>query len=231
MIIHAYVSNNLKMNHRHILILALFFQITLTLNCQETKIDSTILSVDTATIDGIQYKAIFKTNDDFYILDSNENIVFKSNVYSRSFEFVDFDNDGMKDILFNYNSNIPINDLLLYDINNKGFTPVEDFSKYPEPIKIKGTKYFYSYHKSGCADMIWDSDLFFIQNFRAVPLGYISGDGCIDEEEKGGIYIYKIKGDKKTLFKTFDIETINKFTDNKWGFIKDFWTNNYMDFE
>jgi hypothetical protein len=188
------VRNNFKMNHRHILILALFIQIAMTLNCQETRIDSTILCVDTATIEGIHYKAIFKTNDNFYILDSNENIVFKSNDYSRSFEFVDFDNDGMKDILFSYISNIPLKDLLLYDINNKGFTPVEDFSKYPEPIKIKCTKYYYSYHKSGCADMIWDSDLFFIQNFTAVPLGNISGNGCDDEEEKGGIYIYKLKG-------------------------------------
>gem|GEM_PF-5245252 len=34
----------------------------------------------------------------------------------------------------------------------------------PPPQRINGTHYFYSYHKSGCADMDWDSDLFYIHN-------------------------------------------------------------------
>jgi hypothetical protein len=211
--------------------LALFIQIALTLNCQETRIDSTILNIDTATIDGIQYKAIFKTDDYFYILDSKEKIVFKSNSYYRFFEFIDINNDGRKDLIFSYIGNNPIQDLILYDIKNKVFTPVKDFSEYPEPIKIKGTKYYYSYRRSGCADMNWDSDLFFIQNFKAIALGSISGRECNNEEEKDGIYIYKTKGVKKILYKTLKIDTIRNFKDDKWGFIGDFWTNNYMDFE
>jgi hypothetical protein len=231
MIIHANVSNNFKMNHRHILILALFIQISFILNCQETRIDSTILNMDTTTIDGIHYKAIFKTDDYFYILDSKENIVFKSNKYYRFFEFIDFNNDGRKDLIFSYIGNNPIQDLIMYDVKYKEFTPVKDFSNYPEPIKIKETKYYYSYHRSGCADMNWDSDLFYISDFKAIQLGSLSGRECNNEEQKDGIYIYKIKGDKKTLYKTLNIATIHKFKDDKWGFIKDFWTNNYMNFE
>jgi hypothetical protein len=219
------------MNHKHILILALFIQISFILDCQETRIDSTILNMDTTTIDGIHYKAIFKADDYFYILDTKDKIVFKSNNYYRFFEFIDFDNDGRKDIIFSYIGNNPIQDLVMYDVKDKEFTPVKDFSNYPEPIKIIGTKYYYSYHRSGCADMNWDSDLFYIQDFKAIPLGSISGRECNNEEEKDGIYIYKTKGDQKTLYKTLSIGTIHKFKDDKWGFIKNFWTNNYMNFE
>ena len=225
------VSNNFMTGFRYIFLITFILQISLVANCQETQIDSTILNIDTATIDGVKYKAIYKTNKYFFILNSKEDTVFKSKNYFRFFEFTDFDNDNRKDLIFSYISNIPIKDLILYDSKNKVFVPVENFSKFPEPIKIKGTKFYYSFHHSGCADKNWDSDLFYIDNFKAIILGNISGRECDNMDVKDDIYIYKIKENKKSLIKSLSIDMIHKFKDDKWGFIEDFWTKNYKEFE
>ncbi|MCF8391502.1 MAG: hypothetical protein K9H12_12465 [Bacteroidales bacterium] len=216
---------------RNSITLGFFLIITLTSNCQETLIDTSIIYADTARIDGISYTAIFRTDDFFYILDSKENIVFKSKDYYRFFEFTDFNNDGKKDLMFSYLGNNPIKDLILYDIKNRKFVPVKNFKAFPEPIRIKGTKYYYSYHRSGCADMNWDSDLFYIENFIAIRLGKVSGRECDNSDEKNGVYIYKLKGNKEELIEAKDINEIHKFKNDKWDFIIEYWTKNYMTFE
>ncbi len=216
---------------RNIITLGLFLVIVLTSNCQETRIDSTILNADSSVIEGRIYKVIYRTDEFFYILDSHDKIIFKSKDYYKFYEFSDFDNDGNKDILFSYIGNVPRKDLLLYEAKNKNFRAVENFSNYPEPIKIEGTKYYYSYHRSGCADRNWDSDLFFIENFKTYKLGTISGRECENRDEKDGIYIYKSKENKETLTETRDINLIHEFQNDKWDFIKEYWTKNYKKFE
>jgi hypothetical protein len=98
-------------------------------------------------------------------------------------------------------------------------------------LNIEGTKCYYSYHRSGCADKNWDSDLFFIENFKTFKLGTISGRECENRDEKDGIYIYKSKENKETLTETRDINEIHKFQNDKWDYIKEYWTNNYKKFE
>lgn len=216
---------------RNSITLGFFFLITLTSNCQETRLDTSIIHADTARIDGISYTAIFRTDDLFYILDSKENIVFKSKDYYRFFEFTDFNDDGKKDLMFSYLGNNPIKDLILYDIKNRIFIPVKNFKDFPEATRIKGTKYYYSYHRSGCADMNWDSDLFYIENFSAIKLGNISGRECDNRDEKNGVYIHKLNGNKKELIEIKDINDVHKFKNDKWDFINDYWTKNFMTFE
>jgi len=129
-------------------------------------------------------------------------------------------------------ANVPgIADLIVYDIKNQKFVQVENFSKFPDSRPITETKYFYSYHRSGCADMDWDSDLFYIENFKTIKIGNISGRECENTIVKDGIYIYSITGENKKLIKTMPIGTINKYKDYKWGFIKDYWSKNYKLFE
>lgn len=218
--------------HRATLILIFFFAICSKIIGQESKVDSTILNVSVATIGNMKYTALFKTDDYLYIIDSTGNIIFKREDSYPDFEFKDFDNDGNKDLVISHMTNIPgIEDLLLFDKKQQTFVPVKNFSKYPDPKSIKGTKYFYSYHRSGCADMNWDSDLFYIENFKTKKIGNISGRECNNIDEKDGIYIYIIRDKKKNLIKTLPIDTIKKYQDFKWGFILDFWTKNYDEFE
>ena len=219
-----------KMRHNILLTLVFILQSSLTLFCQKSKIDSTILNANTVTICDMDFTAIYKTDDTFYILDSLENIVFKSKDYTQYFEFTDFDNDGQQDIIFTYFGNNPIKDLIMYNSKKNEFIAVDKFSNFPEPESIQGTKYYYSYHRSGCADSNWDSDLFYIENFRAIKIGNIAGRECEDVNQKTGIYIYKINGESKNLFETLEIKTIEKYKD-KWGFIGNYWKNKYLEFK
>jgi hypothetical protein len=200
--------------------------------CQDTYIDSTILSIDTASVKGRLYKAIYRTDEFLYIYDSKDSIVFQSKDYCQFFEFKDFNEDGYKDLLINYIGNIPAqHDLILFDDKTDTFKPVRDFSRYPNPIKVGGTRYFYSYHRSGCADMNWDSDLFYIEDFRITKIGTVSGRECDNDNVKDGIYIFKIKRNNNKLFKKLPIVTVYTYKDTKWGFIQAYWNTSYRKFE
>lgn len=195
----------------------------------ENPADTTLLHADTASILGETYIAIYKTNDTLYVLSSKADTILKVPDLHPNFEFDDFNGDGLKDIRIHYMSNVPaIQDLLLFDKSKRNFKLVENFSDFPDPNPVKGTKYYYSYHRSGCADMNWDSDSFFIENFKAVRIGNIAGRQCDNRDgEKDAVYIHKVRGDKEKLFKTLPIDTIWKYKDFKWGFIQEYWTKNY----
>ncbi|MCF1193123.1 hypothetical protein LRR18_16160 [Mangrovimonas sp. AS39] len=199
---------------------------------QESQIDSTILRVESETIDDMLYTATIRTDYTLCLTDSIGKIVFKIENSYPNIEFIDFDNDGNKDLMISYISNVPgIQDFVKYDSKGKSFKLIENFPKYPDSKPIKGTKYFYSYHRSGCADMNWDSDLFYIEDFKTIKIGNISGRECNNEGIDDGIYIYKIRVDNKDLIETLPIDTINKFQDYKWGFIADYWTKKYNEFK
>lgn len=199
---------------------------------QESQIDSTILRVESATIENMLYTAVIRTDYILCLTDSLGNVVFEKNNTCPNIEFADFDKDGMKDLMVNYMSNIPgVQDFVKYDAKSKIFRLIENFTKYPASKPIEGTKYFYSYRRSGCADMNWDSDLFYIEDFETVKIGNISGRECNDTGINDGIYIYKFQADKKHLVETMPIDTIDKYQDNKWGFIADYWTREYDKFK
>jgi hypothetical protein len=193
--------------------------------------DSLAVSITKVTVDNKNYIGFMKELY-FILLDANCDTMIKKQDYYHQFEFKDFDLDGHLDVFLYLASNTPsVIDLYLYEPSSKKFKLIQNSSEYPAPEKIRGTKYYYSYHKSGCADLNWDSDLFYIHNFKVVRIGNISGIGCSDKfGKKDGIYISVIRKDKKNLIKTLPIDTIGKFKDYKWGFIKDYWTKNYKNF-
>jgi len=207
----------------------LFSLITIISFCQVSEIDSTILHVETEQINDMKYVALYNSNDTFIILDSLENEIFRSKEFCRFFEFIDFNQDGNKDIIFNYVGNNPTQDLLLFCPETENFIPVENFSSFPMSKRIAGAEYYYSYHRSGCADLNWDSDIFHIKDFKAVAIGNISGMGC--ENEENGIFIHRLFNNTKTIIDTFSIDTINSYSDYKWGFIDEYWRNNYKKFK
>jgi len=213
------------------LLAIIFLQIALSINGQ-IFIDSTIISIDTATIDGKFYTAFYKTDNHLYVKNLKDSLIFESPDCYYNFEFNDFNGDHRKDIIVHYLSNIPaVQDLILYDTITKSFVPIIGFNRFPDPKSIPGTKYFYSYHRSGCADMNWDSDLFYIEEFKIVKIGTISGRECNNEGIKDGIYIYKINGKNTSLFNTLPIDTIINYKEYKWGFISEYWNSNYRLFD
>lgn len=97
---------------------------------------------------------------------------------------------------------------------------------FPWAEKIGNTQYYYSYHRSGCADMNWDS---YINNYKKVKIGNISGQECDGTGTKNGPYINKIMGEKRKELAKLPIHTIKQYKEYKWGFIKLYWYKNYKE--
>ncbi|MGY0041238.1 XAC2610-related protein [Pedobacter sp. NJ-S-72] len=153
--------------------LLLFFILTWSCSFAQQNIsenDSNIVAIDSVRINHKIYKAIFTVNETssipysaLYILNSNGLIIFQDSTNNEfsSFKFIDFNGDGYKDLLISYATNVPgIQDLILFNPKNNKFRKVTGFTGFPASQRIKGTNYYYSYHRSGCADMYWDSDLY-----------------------------------------------------------------------
>lgn len=151
--------------------------------------------------------------------------------------FPDFDKDGNADILVSYMGNNSTYFLYLFDTTTNKFIEIEDFSNFPEAIQLKSNpKFYYSYHRAGCADMNWVSDFFKIQDFKAIQLGHIHGQGCDYkvEENPQVIEIYKVpKNDEKKgvlIEKLPYLKFVPEFGD-KWYFIEKYWNKNYAKFK
>lgn len=191
---------------------------------------------DSTVNQGVKYKAVFvddgDDNTEFMIIRELSDTIYRDSVTGPGFYFEDFDKDGNDDIFVGYLGNITVEDLFLFEKKSKKFIQVEDFISYPQYTQIGNTKYYYSYHRSGCADYNWDSDLFYIDNYKAIKRGNISGIGCDyeDNEEELGIFIYKVRGEETKLVEKVDIDTIGSYKDYKWGFIEEYWTKKYLNF-
>lgn len=178
-----------------------------------------------ARVNGRNY-TIYSGSEYVFVLNSRKDTVFKLNE-SGNARFLDFNRDGYKDLYIGYMTNVPdINDLALFDTLSGKFRLVEDLSDFPASQKIKGTDYYYSYHRSGCADLNWGSDLFYIKDYKTVRIGTIEGLGC-ENDPKQGIFVRKVTGRKEKLIRSFYLSTIDKYKNYKWGFIHDYWAKNY----
>lgn len=179
-------------------------------------------------VQGREYKGNLERSH-FVLLDSHGDTVLQpKGDYYMSVAYPDFNQDGNKDILLEVNDNTPGRyELFLYSPKTRKFIEVKDFYYFATPEPIKGTRYYYSYNRAGCADNTWESFLFYIDNYKPVKVGYINGEGC---GIKDGIYIYKQTGDTKAIIETLPLKTIEKYKDYKWGFLKSYWIKNYRKF-
>lgn len=194
---------------------------------KKSQADTSIYSSQIVTIKGKKYTG-FLTPNGFQLLNSKNKTYLKHSGDYFTWELKDFNKDGYKDIYLDKGGYTPERfDLLLYAPATKSFRQIKDFKNFPAPEKITGTKYYYSYHKSGCADMNWDRDLFYIKGYKAIRVGNISGRECENSGIKDGLYINQIRREKKILIKTFSIDTVHTFKEDKWGFIKEYWTKKY----
>ena len=152
-------------------------------------------------------------------------------------KFPDFNKDGYADILLNYYGNNSTYFLYLFDPIKKHFKRIDDYVNFPDAVQLKANpKYYYSYHRAGCADLNWISDLFKIVNFKIIQVGHIYGKGCDFEVKQNPqlIEIYKvIDNDQKKmrlLTKLPYLKHIPEFGD-KWDFIKNYWNKKYQEFD
>ena len=160
---------------------------------------------------------------------SNDTLYAHDGYATNGFEFEDFNGDGILDVRVHQMTNVGgISDLIMFDQESKRFKEVEYFDNYPSPTKIGNTEFYYSYHKSGCADFNWGSELFTIDDYQVIELGYIEGVGC-DDEEKNGIFTYKVDSSIQT--KMYSEYRESGYYADKWDFIKNYWTKNYWKFE
>lgn len=217
--------------NRLLLIFSLIFFASVTF----AQTSSQIRAICKARINGINYKAICFDDERIIVKNGSGKTVLKLEEYDtagfNNFQFTDFNGDGYKDLMVDYLTNVPrICNLYVYQKASGQFVKIDGFDKYPAPLRIKGAKVFYSYHRSGCADSNWDSDLFIIKNYKPVKLGNISGNECGNSGIKDGIYIHKFKSGKEVLYKTMPISTINRYKDYKWGFIASYWKKHYKEF-
>ena len=201
------------------LLLAVFCSLPAMVNAQAT---------GAATIKGVKYTGRIEGSDFFLFLSRGDTALKVVDENVESFRFADFNKDGYKDILLVLSDNTPERcALYLFMPSKRRFRQVQYFSNFPLPRPVKGTGYFYSYSKSGCADNAWTSRLFYIKDYTAINIGLIRGDGC---GVKDGIFISRIKKGKETLFQSLPLDTIKKYKDYKWGFIKQYWANHYRAF-
>jgi len=195
---------------------------------QERNADKKYESI-TGIINNEKYRAIQSNEENLFVLNEKNDTVYKHPYRATlNFEFKDFNEDRFLDLLINQMSNSGgLYELVLYNNEANTFIPVENFTAFPSPEKIKETKFYYSYHKSGCADSNWDSDLFIIENYKAIKLGNISGREC-ETETKRGIFIYKVNCENEILIKEVPIEKLENF--DKSEFIEKYWNDNYKKF-
>jgi hypothetical protein len=167
--------------------------------------DSVDIQIDTLKINDQKFIQTLKDSSFNCLLSLQGDTIVKSEDYYFKAEFLDIDKDGYKDIRVFAFSNTPNQcDNYLFDKRLKTFKLIENCDL--DIQKIKGTDFFYSYNRAGCADMNWESHLSKIENYKLVDYGYIYGKGCDFEIEKNPqvIEIYKVSNsdtDEKVLIK------------------------------
>ncbi len=187
---------------------------------------------DTLIVNNLKFviKQFKEGNLDFSLVILNEKFdtIYKHNDFIDEYKIIDFNNDGYQDIELDYITNVPgIVDVLLFDLASGKFQIIEELGNYPSPIKIKKSEYYYSYERAGCADYNWESNLFYISDYKCVKIGNITGKGC-GYEKRNGIFINKIVNNKEVEINWIKRDT--GYYEDKWEFIEKYWTKNHLKF-
>jgi hypothetical protein len=147
-------------------------------------------------------------------------------------EFLDFNNDGLIELEITWIYQTNRSWLYLFDRIDSAFKRVSAFWGFPDAKTLsKGSQFFYSYVKTGCADNDWVSYLFKIQDFTTAKIAAIIGQGCEYNNSDSQIIIrkYTIENDFEQVEK-LPYDQINSFSDHEWGFIKNYWRKNISRF-
>lgn len=182
----------------------------------------------TANILSKNFIACTDTDKNSFVLNELRDTIYKSSEQTNGIEFIDFNEDGNNDILINYLTNTGGKyDIGIFEPASGSFNIIDDIKEYPNAVKLKGTDYYYSYRKAGCADNHWSSDLFYIKNHKTYRVGNITSIGC--EDEGKGIFFSKINGEETTVIRSIPGKPV--YTDDRLDFVDGYWAKNYKLFE
>jgi len=190
---------------------------------------------DSLTISGKKYKIIqgfptSKNHLNLSILHKGDTVYRHNNFSGNGFEFKDFDGNGTMDIELSYVTNIGgIKEWVVFDTTSKTFKEIRSFNKFPSSGKLAGTRYFYSDHNAGCGGGIWNSELFYIDDFKAKAVSRISIIRCRDADYTHGVTIHKIDGINERIVEQM-VEVPEKFSSDS-DFFSTYWAENYKRFE
>ncbi|MGX7666742.1 hypothetical protein [Flavobacterium pedocola] len=206
-----------------------------TVSKEKTQKQTAVIRTDTLRINNQKYLQTIEDDHFISLVSLKGDTIVKAEDYYSEAEILDINEDGFQDIrVFFFMGKIPnACDNYLFDSKQKTFKIIEDC--WLDVRKIKGTNFYYSYNRAGCADMNWESNLSKIENNKLVDYGYISGQGCDEaiKENPQVIKIYKVVNSDKeemTLVKTLPyLKHIPTFED-KWDFIEKYWTKNFKKF-
>jgi hypothetical protein len=201
-----------------------------------TKTQNTVvLNFDTLKINNQKYIQIQKKGHFNSLLSLDKDTIIKAKDEYFKLELIDINEDGYQDLRVFTLSNTPNEcENYLFDTTRSSFTLIENCDL--DIKKVKGTNFYYSYNRAGCADLNWESRLSKIENYKLVDYGYIHGQGCDFEIEKNPqiIEIYKVNHsdkEEKTLMNKLPYEECSKKFGDKWHFIENYWNNNNKKFE
>ncbi len=161
--------------------------------------------------------------------------ILKDVGYYSEIKFIDINADGYTDIRAFVVSNTPNQcENYLFDKEKKVFCLLQNCDL--DIRLVKGTKYYYSYNRAGCADLNWESHLSKIENFKLVPVGYIYGQGCDFDVKKNPqqILIYKITNpatETKLLIRKLPYSKYIPTFGKKWNFIASYWQKNWQTYK
>lgn len=165
------------------------------------------------------------TNGDSVIIDT----IMSSNALSDMW-FTDFNKDGNMDIMFSYLGNNPYHLLYLFNPKTSLYTEIKDYGNFSDSKQLTNNpKLYFSYHRAGCADYNWESDLFKIDNYEIIHLGNLYGNGC---EADSLQYIKTSRGKYPNNTKVDSLSYYNNVPEfgDKWDFIEKYWNNNWQKF-
>jgi hypothetical protein len=199
------------------------------------KKETTIIDIDTLQINGFQF--IQTLNDDKFncLVTIKGDTIIKAEDYYYQAKFLDINEDGYKDIRVFTFSNTPNEcENYLFDKRLKTFKQIENCDL--DIQKIKETDFYYSYNRAGCSDMVWESHLSKIENYKLINYGFINGKGCDFEikENPQVIEIYKVinsENDEMKLLASLPYLKYIPKNGDKWDFIEKYWKQNYKIFD
>jgi hypothetical protein len=196
--------------------------------------DTTEFKFDTLKINKQKFVQIVKDGQFTCLLSIQGDTVVKSGNYYSNADLVDIDEDGYQDIRVYAFSNLPNQcENYLFDKIAKVFKIIENCDL--DIKRLKGTDFFYSYNRAGCADLNWESHLGKIENYKLVNYGYINGKGC-DFNVKDNlqvIEIYRVTNSetgKKNLVTSLPYLKNIPEPKEKLSFIEKYWMKNFKKF-
>lgn len=194
-----------------------------------------LMQIDTSELNGEDIILIrVNGNPKGVVTLTGDTIVPYQDYYSQ-IKFLDINLDGFLDIRLFVLSNTPNQcDNYLYDTIGRSFELIKNCDL--DISKIPSSQFYYSYHRAGCSDDNWVSDLSKVNDYELENYGRIYGNGCESDDSNDirKILIYSVdRNDKHNSIPMFGLKYSDFINDSvsKWDFIHSYWSEHFEKFD